>query len=64
MTAFRHALLNKNACKIRGKFGAVLAISLGKVLGLLFLAHSPRPQIERLSSATPTLSNRITLNDK
>ena len=50
-------LLNKNAYKIRGKFGAVLAISLGNLLGLLFVAASARPQIERLSSATPTLSN-------
>ena len=64
MTAFRHTLLNKNACKIRGKFGAVLAISLGNLLGFLFLVPGPHPQIERLSSATPTLSNGITLKDK
>ena len=64
MTAFRHALLNKNACKIRGKFGAVLAISLGNLLGLPSLAPSPRLQIARLSSATPMLSNGITLKDK
>ena len=57
MTAFRQALLNKNACQIRGKFGAVLAISLGNLLGLLFVAVWARPQIERLSSATSTLSN-------
>ena len=64
MTALRHTLLNKNACKILGKFGAVLPISLGNQLGLLFLVPWPRPQIERLSSATPMLSNGITLKDK
>ena len=39
MTVFRHALLNKNACKIRGKFGAVLAISLGNLLGHRVLTY-------------------------